>query len=56
MPRIPKEFWQEASPGERQRLVQLLLKAVILYPDKLKLQLRTAGIKSIQEAYASTTP
>ena len=46
-------FWQSASPGERQRLVRLLLESVTIMPDCLKLELHTAGLKSVTEAYAN---
>ena len=46
-------FWKSASPGERQRLVRLLLESVTIMPDCLKLELRTAGLKSVAEAYAN---
>ena len=46
-------FWKSASPGERQRLVRLLLESVTIMPDCLKLELQTAGLKSVAEAYAN---
>ena len=46
-------FWKSASPGERQRLVRHLLESVTIMPDCLKLELRTAGLKSVTEAYAN---
>lgn len=51
--RFSDGFWQSASPGERQRLVRLLLESVTIMPDCLKLELRTAGLKSVAEGYAN---
>jgi site-specific DNA recombinase len=51
--RFSDGFWQSASPGERQRLVRLLLESVTIMSDCLKLELRTAGLKSVAEAYAN---
>ena len=46
-------LWEEASPGERQRLAQILLASVTVHPDRLSLELRTAGLKSVAEAYSA---
>ena len=51
--RFSDGFWEAASAGERQRLARLLLEAVTIFPDSLKLELRTAGLKSVAEAYAN---
>ena len=45
-----KELWEEITPGERQRLMQLLLERVVIEEDGVTLEIRTAGIKSIMEA------
>ena len=50
--RFSDGFWQSASLGERQRLARFLLESVTIFPDCLKLELRTAGLKSVTEAYA----
>lgn len=47
------EFWEEITPGERQRLVQLLLEKVTVHPEKIVLEVRTDGLGSVHEAYAN---
>ncbi len=46
-------LWEEASPGEHQRLAQIQLASVTVHPDRLSLELRTAGLKSVAEAYSA---
>ena len=46
-----QEFWQEVTPGECQRLMQLLLESVTVYPEKLVLVVRSDGLGSIRDAY-----
>ena len=48
---LPKDLWDAASPGERQRLVQLLVESVTIYENSVKLELKTSGLKSVTEAY-----
>ena len=48
-----KEFWMEVTPGECQRLMQLLLETVTIYPDKIVMTLRTDGLSSIRDAYGN---
>lgn len=50
---LPKDLWDAASPGERQRLVQLLVESVIVYENSVKLELKTSGLKSVTEAYGT---
>nr|DAG83156.1 MAG TPA: integrase [Caudoviricetes sp.] len=46
-----KEFWEEITPGENQRLMQILLEQVTVNEDGVVMEIRTAGIESITEAY-----
>jgi len=46
-----KEFWNEITPGEKQRLMQILLEQVTINEDGVEMEIRTAGIESITEAY-----
>ena len=50
---LPKDLWDAASPGERQRLVQLLVESVTIYENSVKLELKTSGLKSVTEAYGT---
>ena len=43
------EFWQEATNGERRRLVELLVASVHLYVDRVEIEIRTEGVQSIME-------
>jgi len=46
-----KDFWEEITPGETQRLMQILLEQVTVNEDGVVMEIRTAGIESITEAY-----
>jgi len=46
-----KEFWEEITPGETQRLMQILLEQVTINEDGVVMEIRTAGIESVTEAY-----
>jgi len=46
-----KEFWEEITPGETQRLMQILLEQVTVNEDGVVMEIRTAGIESITESY-----
>ncbi len=46
-----KEFWEEITPGETQRLMQILLEQVTVNEDGVVMEIRTAGIESVTEAY-----
>jgi len=43
------EFWQEATNGERRRLVELLVASVHLHVDRIEIEIRTEGVQSIME-------
>ena len=44
-----EEFWNEISPGEYNRLVILLVEKAIVWQDRLELELKTSGLKSLME-------
>jgi hypothetical protein len=44
-----EEFWNEISPGEYNRLVTLLVKKATVWQDRLELELKTSGVKSLME-------
>ena len=46
-----EEFWNEISPGEYNRLVILLVEKAIVWQDRLELELKTGGIKSLIEEF-----
>jgi len=48
-----KAFWDEITPGELQRLIQLLVEQVTVREDGIAIEIRTAGLKSITEAYGN---
>ena len=48
-----EEFWNELSPGEYTRMVQLLVKQAVIWKDRLEIELRTAGVKSLVEVIAN---
>jgi len=50
---LPKDLWEASSPGERQRLVQLLVESVTIYENSVKLELKTSGLNSVTEAYGT---
>ena len=48
-----EEFWNELSPGEYNRMIQLLVKQAVIWDDRLEIELRTAGVKSLVEVIAN---
>ena len=44
-----EEFWNEISPGEYNRLVILLVEKATVWQDRLELELKTSGVKSLME-------
>ena len=44
-----EEFWNELRPGEYNRLIQLLIAKAVAWEDRLEIELKTAGIKSLME-------
>jgi len=41
----------EITPGEYNRLLLLLVEKVVVWEDKLELELKTSGIKSLLEEF-----
>ena len=44
-----EEFWNEQTPGENNRLIQLLVEQAVVWEDRVEIELKTAGIKSLME-------
>ena len=44
-----EEFWNELTPGEYNRLIQLLIAKAVVWEDRLEIELKTAGIRSLME-------
>ena len=44
-----EEFWNELTPGEYNRMVQLLVEKAVVWEDRLEIEMKTAGIKSLME-------
>ena len=42
-----EEFWNEQTPGEYNRLIQLLVEKAVVWEERLEIELKTAGIKSL---------
>ena len=49
--RFREEFWNEITPGEYNRLLLLLVEKAVVWEDKLELELKTSGIKSLMEEF-----
>jgi hypothetical protein len=46
-----EEFWDEISPGEYNRLLILLVEKAIVLEDRLELEFKTCGVKSLLEEF-----
>ena len=44
-----EEFWNELSPGEYNRIVHLLVEKAVVWEDRLEIELKTTGIRSLME-------
>ena len=42
-------FWKEIMSDEYNRLVHLLVEEAVVWDDRLEIELKTAGIKSLME-------
>ena len=42
-------FWEEITPGEANRLTALLIEKVIIYENKLSVELKCSGVKTLLE-------
>lgn len=45
-----ERFWTEISPGEYNRLIQLLVEKVVIWTDKVEVEMKTGGLRSLMEA------
>ena len=46
-----EDFWKEITPGEYNRLLTLLIERAVVWKDKLEIEFRTGGIKSLMEKF-----
>ena len=46
-----EEFWNEITPGEYNRLLLLLVEKAVVWENKLELEFKTSGIKSLMEEF-----
>lgn len=46
-----EEFWKEITPGEYNRLLTLLIEKAVVWNNKLEIEFKTAGIKSLMEGF-----
>ena len=44
-----EDFWREISPGEFNRLLSLLIEKAVVWEDKLEIEFKTDGVKSLME-------
>ena len=44
-----EDFWNELTPGEYNRIVRLLVEKAVVWEDRLGIELKTAGIRSLME-------
>lgn len=44
-----EEFWHELTPGEYNRMIRLLVEKAVVWENKLEIEIKTAGIKSLVE-------
>ena len=45
------DFWREITPGEYNRLLTLLIEKAVVWSDKLEIEFKTGGIKSLMEEF-----
>lgn len=44
-----EDFWREITPGEFNRLLSLLIEKAVVWEDKLEIEFKTDGVKSLME-------
>ena len=44
-----EDFWKEITPGEYNRLLTLLIEKAVVWNDKLEIEFKTGGVKSLME-------
>ncbi|MBO4648837.1 MAG: hypothetical protein J5806_11855 [Lentisphaeria bacterium] len=42
-----EDFWREIMPGEYNRLLTLLIQKAVVWNDKLEIEFKTGGVKSL---------
>ncbi len=45
-------FWEEITPGEINRLTALLIECVTIFEDKLSVELKSSGVKTLIEEFS----
>ena len=46
-----EDFWNEISPGEYNRLLTLLIEKAVVWNDRLEIEFKTGGVKSLMEEF-----
>ena len=46
-----EDFWNEMTPGEYNRLLTLLIEKAVVWNDRLEMEFKTAGIRSLMEGF-----
>ena len=46
-----EDFWNEMTPGEYNRLLTLLIEKAVVWNDRLEIEFKTAGIRSLMEGF-----
>ena len=44
-----EDFWKEITPGEYNRMLTLLIEKAVVWNDKLEIEFKTGGVKSLME-------
>jgi len=48
-----EDFWNEITPGEYNRLLTLLIEKAVVWDDRLEIEFKTAGIRSLMEDFGN---
>ena len=46
-----EDFWKEITPGEYNRLLTLLIEKAVVWNDRLEIEFKTGGVKSLMEEF-----
>ena len=46
-----EDSWNEMTPGEYNRLLTLLIEKAVVWNDRLEMEFKTAGIRSLMEGF-----
>ena len=44
-----EDFWKEVTPGEYNRMLILLIEKAVVWNDRLEIEFKTGGVKSLME-------